>query len=315
MAYYFPSSQSHAIQYARTLLQILSNHLSDFSNFDAQRFIAQFVTDFSVAITAAENIQDDETIIDQQSIKTQAVEDIMVQARKEFQQLKYFVQKTFPNNVNIFHKFGFNEYNEIRANTVKMIPFLFKVYKIADENRSALNMQGCTNNRIDSFDLLYQNLANAIIEQDLSKNDRLILTQSRHIALDNLFDNFVTPIREVGKLIYADNPAMYMQFLLPKRSSAAAAQSTDIAANTQSAVFQDVNPNAVLEIKNEGATPLTFYIAPNESTLAPTNAVSVAPNTTQVVNAQDIITNSGTVLVVWNQENITGSYLVNEMET
>lgn len=315
MAYYFPSSQSHAIQYTRTLVQILTNYLSDFNGFDSQRFIAQFVADFSVAITAAENVQDDETVVDQQSIKTQVVEDIMVQARKQFQELKYFIQKTFPNNANIWNKFGFDDYNEVRANAVKMIPFLLKVYKIADENRPALNLQGCANTRIDAFNLLYKDLANAVTDQDLSKNDRPIITQSRHIALDNLFDNFVTPTREVGKLIYADNPAMYMQFLLPKRSSAAVAQSTDIAANTQSAVFQDVSPAAVFEIKNTGTTPLTFYIAPDESTPAPTNAVTIAPATTQVVNAQDITTNAGTVLVIWNQGSVAGSYIVNEMET
>ena len=126
MAYYFPSSQSHAIQYTRTLVQILTNHLSDFNGFDSQRFIAQFVADFSATITAAENVQDDETVVDQQSIKTQVVEDIMVQARKEFQELKYFVQKTFPNNANLWNKFGFDDYNDVRANAVKMIPFLLK---------------------------------------------------------------------------------------------------------------------------------------------------------------------------------------------
>ena len=53
----------------------------------------------------------------------------------------------------------------------------------------------------------------------------------------------------------------------------------------------------------------------NESTPAPTNAVTITPATTQVLNAQDITTNAGTVLVIWNQGSVAGSYIVNEMET
>lgn len=219
MAYYFPSSQSHALQYVHNLLQILTNKLSDFSAFDSERFVAQFLVDFAEAIKAVEDINDDESVRNEQINKTELIEHIMAQARRQFQGLKYFVEKTFPNDVNTWNKFGFEEYNKIRVNAVKMIPFLLKVYKIADENRLALNLQDCTNNYINTFDNLYKDLVNAVAEQNISKNDRLIITQKRREALDNLFDKFVTPTREVAKLIYADNPAMYMQFLLPKRSS------------------------------------------------------------------------------------------------
>lgn len=314
MAYYFPASQSHALQYSRTLVQVLSQKLSDFSAFDSQRFVAQFLTDFSLSINTAENVQDDETVLDQQSIKTQAVEDVMVQARKQFQELKYFVQKTFPTNENIWGKFGFDDYNDVRANAIKMIPFLLKVYKVADENRAALNIQGCQNPRIDSFNNLYQTLIHAVTEQDLTKNDRPVITQTRRKALDLLFDNFVTPVREVGKLVFVDDAAMYAQFLLPKRNSNLIANDTLIAANTQSAVFQDVSPSATLEIKNTGNAPLTAYIAPNESTPAPANALIIAPNDTQIIAAQSITVGGGTVLVIWNQSNVAGSYVVTELE-
>ena len=218
MSYYFPSSQSHALQYSHTLLQVLTKKLSDFSTFDSQLFTAQFLTDFSNAITNAENIQDDKTFIDQQSVKTQAVKDIMVQARKQFQVLKFFVQKTFPNNANLWDKFGLDDYNDVRANAVKMIPFLLKVYKIADKQRVVLNVQGCTNVEIDAFNTLYQDLIDAVTEQDLIKHKRLIITQARCKAFDLLFDNFVTPVRAVGKLIFVEDEAMYAQFLLPKRN-------------------------------------------------------------------------------------------------
>lgn len=315
MAYYFPSSQAHGLQYARTLVQVLSNNLLDFSNFDAQRFTAQFVVDFASAITAAENVQDDETTVDQQSIKTQAVENVMVQARKQFQELKYFVQKAFPNNANMWSKFGFDDYNDIRANAIKMIPFLLKVYKIANENRTTLNVQGCLDSRIDAFETLYRDLANAVTDQELSKNDRTLITQTRHDALDILFDNFVTPTREVGKLIYAENSAMQALFLLSRRSSSTTQQSTNIAANTQSAVFQDIQPAATLEIKNTGTTTLVAYIAIDESVPMPANAVTILPDDTQIVTAQDITVGAGTTLVIWNQGNTTGSYIVNELES
>ncbi|MFN0200015.1 MAG: hypothetical protein ACKVTZ_00760 [Bacteroidia bacterium] len=314
MAYYFPASQSHALQYARTLVQIVTQKLLAFSTFDVQRFTAQFLTDFSLAINEAENVQDDETVLDQQSIKTQEVEDMMVQARKQFQELKYFVQKTFPNNANVWNKFGFDDYNDVRANAVKMIPFLLKVYKVADENRAALNVQGCPDARIDAFNTAYQALIHVVTEQDLSKNDRPVITQARRKALDFLFDNFVTPVREVGKLIYAEDAAMYAQFLLPKRNSNASNNDTPIAPNTQSAVFQDVSPSATLEIKNTGNAPLTAYIAPNETTPAPSNALIIAPNSTEVVAAQQITVGAGTVLVIWNPSNVAGSYVVTELE-
>lgn len=315
MAYYFPSSQAHGLQYARTLVQVLSNNLLDFSNFDSQRFTAQFIVDFASAIMAAENIQDDETTIDQQSIKTEAVENVMIQARKQFQELKYFVQKAFPNNINIWSKFGFDDYNEIRANAIKMIPFLLKVYKIANENRITLNVQGCLDSRIDAFDTLYRDLANAVTDQELSKNDRTLITQTRHDALDYLFDNFVTPTREVGKLIYVENNAMQALFLLPKRSSSTTQQSTNIAANTKSAVFQDIEPSDNLEIKNTGTTILVAYIAIDESAPMPTNAITIPPDTTQMVVAQDITAGAGSTLVIWNQGNITGSYRITELES
>jgi hypothetical protein len=314
MPYYFPSSQSHALQYSRTLLQVLIQNLSAFSAFDSQRFTAQFTTDFAAAILVAENIQDDETVLDQQSIKTQEVEDIMIEARRQFQELKYFVQKTFPNNTNLWNKFGFDDYNDVRSSAVKMIPFLLKVYKLADEHRISLNVQGCTSVRIDDFLLLYKQLADAVTDQDITKNDRPVITQARKKALDELFDNYVTPTRDVGKLIYMTNYAMYIQFLLPKRQSHAGAQDTVIAANTQSAVFQDVAAAAILEIKNTGDVPLTVYIAPNESTPAPANAVIIPANTTQVVAAQDITTNGGTVLVIWNPSDNAGRYFITELE-
>lgn len=107
---------------------------------------------------------------------------------------------------------------------------------------------------------------------------------------------------------------MYVQFLLPKRNSNTTLNNTLIAVNMQSAVFQDVFPAPTLEIKNTGNTPFKVYIAPNENTFVPANALFIAPNDMQIVVAQAITTDAGTVLVIGNQSNIAGSYIVTEQE-
>lgn len=219
MAYYFPSSQPHALQYSRTLLQFVTKNLSTFANFDSQRFVAQFLIDFELAIEAAENVQDDEVFLAQQSIKTQAVKDIMAQARKQFQILKHFVQIAFPDDENVWEQFGLKEYSEVRTSAIKMIPFLYKIHQVASENRVALNKYNYLDVQIDAFNDLHQNLVFALNERDFLEKDRTVITKSRRKTLDFLFDNFVTPVREVGKLIFVEDEELYAYFLFPKRKN------------------------------------------------------------------------------------------------
>lgn len=314
MGYYFSGSQAEALQYCRTILQTLTINFVEFANFDAQRFVPFFLTGFAKAIEAVENIQDDETVVDQQSIKTQVVETTMVQARKQFQELKYFVQKAFPNQPNQWSKFGFDDYSEVRDNPVKMIPFLLKVYKLSDANRSALVAQGATDQRIDDFQTTYQSLVNAVTEQDMAKNERGVVTQMRITALDALFDEYLTPTREVAKFVYAENAAMYSQFLLPRRSSSSSTNSTTIAANTKTAVFSQVSATAKLSVKNTGNVALTIYLADSEAAPAHAQAKTVAAGSLQIFDASELSNGSGSVLVVWNEQNSEGSFIIQEVE-
>lgn len=314
MPYYFPGSQAEALQYCRTILQTLTVHFGEFSTFDAQRFVPTFLTDFAAAIQVVEDIDDDETVLDSQSLKTEAVETIMVQVRKQFQELKYFVQKAFPSQLNQWSKFGFDDYSEVRDNAIKMIPFLLKVYKLSDANRTTLMAQGATAQRIDDFHTAYQNLVNAVTEQDMAKNERSVVTQARLTAFNHLFDKYLTPTREVAKFIYVENEAMYSQFLLPKRSSNTNANSTTIAANTKTAVFSQVANTSKISVKNTGAVQLTLYIADSEASPIHANAKVVTAGKMQVFDFNELSNGSGSVLVIWNEDSIDGSYIIQEVE-
>ena len=93
---------------------------ADFINFDAD-FADPFAAGWLTDISDAEAIPQDEVLDDQLTQLTKTVEEEMTNCRNKFQDSKYFIEKTFPDNIPVWNEFGYNNYDDTRMVSISSI--------------------------------------------------------------------------------------------------------------------------------------------------------------------------------------------------
>ncbi len=185
----------------------------DFANFDLD-FASPYEANWLTTIEAAETFVDDETVLDQITGKTQTLNTIMGDCRDYYQGAKHFVEKAFPNNPAVQKEFGFNDYDEARKTQPKMVLFMYKFHKVAQQYNVELIAKNYSQIMIDGIKTLADNLKAANVDQDTFIGNRGVKTSTRSTLHNNVWD-ITTLICKTGKRLYRDDYGKYHRYMLP----------------------------------------------------------------------------------------------------
>lgn len=93
----YTGSDAFMTESARVNYNLAYSELTKFTNFDST-IKASYMSDYLAAIIAAETVVADSAISDQQVQTTENVLSQMELARAKYNEVKYFVQKAFPDS-------------------------------------------------------------------------------------------------------------------------------------------------------------------------------------------------------------------------
>ena len=314
-------ARADLLHFAALILDGLETDLADFQSFDPERFTNTYILDFEAARLAFLEAEDDETYIDRQMQKTAELDHLIKQSRKAYHDLKYFVEKAFPNDrpdsAAKRSEFGLNDYKKVRRSASTLIPFFSRLHRIALDYQSDMIAAGYTQDRIDALQTLLQQLDSKRIERDRMKNRRSEETAKR-AALRVTLETFVSQTCQVGKLMYKDeDEAKYRQYLLPKRGNRQAIPEQTIAPNAQTVLETQatITEETQIEVTNTGDASITIYVAHSAQVDAPKYAVTIAPRTKTLLAASDIVVDDKyNALIALNSTTQTGRITVELLE-
>ncbi len=216
---------------------------TDFIAFD-EDFKDPFADDWQTAIDAAETILQDETLTDQLTQLTNEVEKQMRNCRDKFQDSKYFIEKTFPDNVPVWNEFGYNNYDDARRYQIKMIQFMKNFSLVATKYKTQLIAKGYLQTKIDEIETLRTALDTANQNQELFKGNQPVSTQERINVYNDLWAIMVK-VCTAGKRIFKNDFAKLQRYLLPPGEETAEAFiiSGTVTDSVTNALLEDVVVN------------------------------------------------------------------------
>ncbi|MBK5283786.1 MAG: carboxypeptidase-like regulatory domain-containing protein [Bacteroidia bacterium] len=186
---------------------------AEFETFDTD-FADPFAPDWLTAIEGAEDMPSDETLDDQLKQLSNGVEDAMGDCRDKFQDSKYFIEKTFPDNSSVWNEFGYDNYEDVRRVQSKMVLFMKTFFNVATKYKVQLAAKGYPQAKIDEIETLRSALDDANQQQELFIGNLPVQTQERH-KKNNAVWEIMVRVCTAGKRIYKNDFGKYQRYLLP----------------------------------------------------------------------------------------------------
>lgn len=274
-------SQAELANIADMKLGFLTADIIDFQSFDAF-FDATYLTNFAAAIQNVRAFPEDESVLDILGGLTQKRDEVWNDGKKAYQKLKYFVELAFPNQSKIHNEFGFDDYGESSKRVEYFIQFLYKTYMTAQKYASKLALVNYSATQIQQFLTLHEDLKKADYEQEAYKNERQQMAAQRNELIDILYNEYVARVNKAGKIVYMDNTAKYVRYLLPSRSTSSSPKPETVEKQERKIAVSQTAENEYYSLQVTGDTSLQFYIAPSGATAVPVTAISVSPSNSSI---------------------------------
>ncbi len=202
------------IQKSKTYRLHFNNRNAAFTAFDAV-FGNPFAANWLTAINAAEAQDTYETLEDQQQTETAEVNAELVKAQKIYIELKYFIEKAFPDAFTIRNEFGLDTYSEIRSSQPEMIQFFSNMHdKAENKYKAELIEAGYTQPKIDEIETIKNSLDTEDQEQEVFIDENALATSTRN-QVYNVAWEFAQKVNRAAHVIYADDADTLNLFLLP----------------------------------------------------------------------------------------------------
>jgi hypothetical protein len=246
---------------ARTIQSLFASDIAKFTNFDSTLTPA-FATQFLAAVVAAETVVADSSVVDQQVQKTELVLAAMEKAKAKYGDVKYFVQKTFPNSPGTQNEFGLNDYENARKSTPQMVQFLDEMSKACVKYQPQLLAAGYNAPAIVEIQTIRTELLTANSTQEVFKKQRPKLTEDRIIILNTCY-TFVTQVNQAAQLVFKTDFAKQKQYVFnPSSETSNLIFIGTVAANsTKNAGSVSFLLENVFAFKNTGVAPLAFCLS------------------------------------------------------
>ncbi len=204
---------------SRSMLHSFQNHQADFAAFDPT-FDATFLADWDADIEAA-YVPDPDFVIEGQLVEnTENLDKEMDKCRKCFQDAKFFIEKAYPDNPQMWKVFGYAEYLAARTNPEKMLVFLLVLNEVAEQNATELAAANYTQTDIDTILVRKAALESVLISRTVYLRSRSLKTRERVLLLNKAW-SYMPKVSSASKSIYSEiSYSLYHMFLLPESKNA-----------------------------------------------------------------------------------------------
>jgi hypothetical protein len=144
----------------------------------------------------------------------------MKEARKKYNEVKYYVEVVFPNSPETRNSFGLNDYDKAATNQAQMVVFLTNLHKqcTVPANNALLIAAGLTAPKIAEILTIRNALTGNNTEQELMLLTSGKATETR-IGTYNATYAFRQRVNKASKVVFADDPAKLNEYKLPGGSS------------------------------------------------------------------------------------------------
>jgi len=190
---------------------------TEFTGFNTN-FNDPFEANWLLSIETSESTETAETRDDQLQQETEDVSGAMVNARKCYRGMKFFIEEAFENKPRIRQKFGLDNYDDASQSQFKMAEFLGNLYKLSSVDfNTELLAAGCPSTRIDEILTVKNALSTEDTQQNMFKDNEQVATKGR-ITQFNTTYAFDQKVNRASKVIFYDNPEVLNLFLFPRHS-------------------------------------------------------------------------------------------------
>lgn len=208
----YTGADDKMVETSKTIRDAFHEDKADFVNFD-EDFTDPYETDYTAAIDVADGVVKNETVNDQLTQLSDAVEVQMVFGRKHYQTAKYFIEKAFPKQPLIWNEFGFDNYLKCRNSQSKMIGFMKNLHGTMTKYSAQLIAKKYTQAKIDETLSIKIALDAANSAQENFKKVTPQMTYERIGKLNSCWA-FTSQVAKAGKIIFEDNYGKYQKYVL-----------------------------------------------------------------------------------------------------
>ena len=248
-------TDAQMLEETQTILDLFVAYQPEFAVFDAS-LNAAFAADVQAKIDAGIDFPTDETVLNQITELTDAVNQAWEACKEHFQDAKYFIEKAFPGNTARHKVFGFGDYTEMSRSQSKVMPFMDQFGDTAAEHGTALIAAGYTLAKIEAIPELAAAFNEANREQEMAKKARLELTQTRTQTMNAVWTAIKT-INLASKSVYRNNYARLQQFLMPAPASNEAREALSLSGTIINTVTNLPEPNVAVALPDLGLATTT----------------------------------------------------------
>ncbi|SDE90636.1 hypothetical protein [Epilithonimonas hungarica] len=301
-------TDAYMTESARANYNLANSELAKFTGFDST-INAAYMTAYLASIVAAETVVADSAISDQQVQTTENVLSQMELARAKYNEVKYFVQKAFPNSAATQGEFGLNDYMDARRSESKMIQFLDEMSKACVKYQTQLVAAGYNAPAIATIQTIRTDLLNKNTTQEVFKKQRPKLTEDRIKILNAVYDR-LTQVNAAAQIIYMTDYAKQRQFIYDiSRDNDLQEYEGSVGAGTVKTIATlAVSEGTVFTFKNTGTVPLVFCLSSTENLEG--IQIPIGGGATISKTAADLNPNAGFLLVKNTDAANAGSYQI-----
>ena len=223
--------------------------------------------------------------------------------------MRFFLEDAFKDNTSILNEFGYNDYQGARSSQKEMQRYMSVLITASAKYSAELIAAGYDQHAIDEIQTTFDKLLTANNAQEYYKGERQAITQQRIEKMNTAWE-IVLNVCKAGKIIYANNPAKYNQYVLYENQSGSG---SDVyhgnvpLAQTVTILSEGITPSTVFSLHNKGLTVLKFCLEDDENPC--TSGTDVQPGDELTTIADQL--GSGTILKVTNlSDTVEGMYEV-----
>ncbi|WP_109830903.1 hypothetical protein [Reichenbachiella versicolor] len=180
-------SDDELVQYGYTVLEHLNSDLPDFTSMDAD-LNEDKRSDLAAKIEVALRDGGDEANKSEIGQKTETLLSEMSNARKLYNQLRYWVLKTYPRSKAIQRQFGIGRFTKVSRNQTSLIGFFYELSETVKQYMTELTAAGATEAFLNEVIAQADKMKNAEVQQEVVKGNRTVSTAERIGRLNEIYD-------------------------------------------------------------------------------------------------------------------------------
>ena len=215
----FGISIDELLQFGSMVQEYLKTDLSDFTAMDPD-LNADKVAELGTLLSEALKEGGDGSKRAELGQKTETLLAEMAQSRKLFNQLRYWILKTYPDSVATQRQFGVGRFSKVTRSQMGLISFFFELAEVIAENRAALEAKRTPSALLDEVSTQADRLKTAQMEQETQKGNRIVNTEARIKRLNTIYD-ILRSVNAAAEFVYFDEAAKRDRYRTPSGSKTA----------------------------------------------------------------------------------------------